>query len=116
MSNGNTITTILAVVGGARLALHALSAAERAYLTHRIGIEYTTFRTTRKNDRDRRTLRDARRLADMCDRHGLTGTAALYYWLVDTVQKLDNNTEQADLEEAMRRFQDLQEQVNRDRL
>lgn len=124
MSNGNTITTTLAVIGGARLALSTASMAHRAYLNRRIGIEYDTWRDAFQNRRTTQVIRDARSLAMLCLRHGLTGSAAFYRWLADTLEKLNNRTpepdfnraERADLDEAMRRFQDLQERVNRDRL
>lgn len=116
MSNGNIITTTLAVIGGARLTLHAAGAVERAYLTRRIGTEYTTWRTNQRNNRDRRTFRDARSLAALCERHGLTGTARFYHWLVDTAQKLDPDAEKPDMDLTLGDMQRTSGRVNRDRL
>lgn len=116
MSNGNTITAILAVIGGARLALNAASRAHRAYLNRRIGIEYDTWRDAFQGRRTTRTIRDARSLAMLCDRHGLTGSAAFYRWVAVTLEKLSNRTPQADLHTATRNFVRAQERVNRDYL
>lgn len=114
MSNGNTITKALAVIGGARLTLHALAKAHQAYLTKRIGSEYTTWRDTFQSRRTTRTTRDARSLAKLCDRHGLTGSAEFYHWIADTLEKLNNRTPEPDLNRAMRDFQRAQERVNRE--
>lgn len=116
MSNGNIITTTLAVIGGARLALNAAGVAHRAYLDHRIGIEYDTWRDAFRSRRTTQTIRDARSLAMLCVRHGLTGSAAFYRWTAGTLEKLNTRTPQADLHTATRNFQRTQEQVNRDRL
>lgn len=116
MSNGNIITTTLAVVGGARLALNAASMAHRAYLNHRIGIEYETWRDAFKNRRTTQTIRDARSLALLCVRHGLTGSAAYYRWVADTLEKLNTRTPEPDFNRAMRNTQRAQERVNRDRM
>lgn len=116
MSNGNIITTTLATIGGARLTLHALSAVERAYLDHRIGIEYDTWRDAFQSRRTTQAIRDARSLAMLCLRHGLTGSAAFYRWLADTLEKLNNRTPEPDFNRAVRDFQRAQERVNRDRL
>lgn len=116
MSNGNIITTTLAVIGGARLALHALSAVERAYLDHRIGIEYDTWRDAFQNRRTTQTIRDARSLAMLCLRHGLTGSAAYYDWVADTLEKLNTRTQEPNFNRAVRDFQRAQERVNRDRM
>lgn len=89
MSNGNTITTTLAVIGGARLTIDVAAAAHRAYLNHRIGTEYTTWRTNYKHNRNHIVFSGARNLATLCERHGLTGAARYYHWLVDTANKLD---------------------------
>lgn len=115
MSNGNIITTILAVVGGARLTLHALAKAHQAYLTKRIGSEYTTWRTLFRENRDARNVRNLRRLAKLCERHGLTGTAAFYNRLAGTAENTAAPTH-AYLNTAMRDFQRAQERVNRDGL
>lgn len=116
MSNGNTITKALAVIGGARLTLHALAKAHQAYLTKRIGSEYTTWRDAFKNRRTTQTIRDARSLAMLCDRHGLTGSAAYYDWVADTLEKLNTRTQEPDFNRAVRDFQRAQERVNRDRM
>ena len=115
MSNGNTITTILAAIGGARLALNAAGVAHRAYLTKRIGSEYITWRTLFRENRDARNVRNMRRLAKLCERHGLTGTAAFYNRLADTAENTAAPTH-AYLNTAMRDFQRMQERVNRDYL
>lgn len=114
MSNGNIITTSLAVIGGARLALNAAGVAHRAYLTRRIGTEYTTWRDAFQGRRTTQTIRDARSLAMLCLRHGLTDTAAFYRWIAGTLEKLNNRTPQADLHTATRNFQRAQERVNRE--
>lgn len=116
MSNGNIITKTLATIGGARLALNATGVAHRAYLTKRIGTEYTTWRDAFQGRRTTRTIRDARSLAMLCDRHGLTDTAVFYHWIAGTLEKLNSRTPQADLHTATRNFQRIQEQINRDYL
>lgn len=116
MSNGNTITTILAVIGGARFTLYAAGAVHRAYLNRRIGIEYDTWRDAFQGRRTTRTIRDARSLAMLCLRHGLTGSARVYYWMADTLEKLNTRTPEPDFNRAVRDFQRAQERVNRDRM
>ena len=116
MSNGNIITKTLATIGGARLTLHALAKAHQAYLTKRIGSEYTTWRDAFKSRRTTQTIRDARSLAMLCDRHGLTGSAAYYDWVADTLEKLNTRTQEPDFNRAVRDFQRAQERVNRDRM
>ena len=116
MSNGNIITKTLAVIGGARLALNAAGVAHRAYLDHRIGIEYDTWRDAFQGRRTTSTIRDARSLAMLCVRHGLTGSAAFYHWTADTLEKLNNRTPEPDFNRAVRDFQRAQERVNRDGL
>lgn len=116
MSSGNTITKALAVIGGARLTLNAASMAHRAYLNHRIGIEYDTWRDAFKNRRTTQTIRDARSFAMLCLRHGLTGSAAYYQWVADTLEKLNTRTQEPNFNRAVRDFQRAQERVNRDRM
>ena len=116
MSNRNIITTVLATIGATHLTLNALARMHRAYLTQRLGPEYTEWRANYRAERYRRNDRLIRHFITMCEKRGLTMNARFYRWLVDTVQKLDPDTKQADLEEATRNFQRAQERVNRDRV
>ena len=116
MSNGNTITTTLAAIGAARLTLHAAGVAHRAYLNRRIGIEYETWRDAFQGRRTTQTIRDARSLAVLCIRHGLTGSAAFYRWTADTLGKLNNRTPKPDLDLTLGDMQRAPGRVNRDRL
>lgn len=116
MSNGNIITKTLAAIGGAHLTLNTLAGVYKAYLTQRLGPEYAEWRANNRAERYRRNNRLTRHFIGMCEKHGLTTSARFYRWLLSVNDWLDTHTEQVDLEDATRRFQNAQEQVNRDRM
>lgn len=111
MSNGNIITTTLAVIGGVTLLHVALANltkwAHRAYLTTHIGREYEVWRCVVKNRRDNHREQAAAELETMCRKHGMYRMAKFY-------GNMTSKLRQEDID-AFMEFYRTQDSMNRQR-